>query len=128
MWKNKEKLDKNLKLTPYMAGITKRVIYKKYKLNFKNLNRTQNYEETQLDGCSNFNVEDLIEEKQMNEYILNNLQKTSKIDTEIFKEFYFEDKSINQISKETGLSKSNVKTKLHRTRKKVKELLKLGGF
>jgi len=128
VWKNKEKLDKNLKLAPYMAGITKRVIYKKYKLDFKNLNRTQNYEETQLDGCSDFNVEDLIEEKQMNEYILNNLQKTSKIDTEIFKKFYFEDKSINQISKETGLSKSNVKTKLHRTRKKVKELLKLGGF
>lgn len=128
MWKNKDKLDKNLKLTPYIAGITKRVIYKKYKLDLKNLNSTQNYEETQLDSCSDFNVEDLIEEKQMNEYILNNLQKTSKIEAEIFKKFYFEDKSINQISKETELSRSNVKTKLHRTRKKVKELLKLGGF
>ena len=46
----------------------------------------------------------------------------------MFRKFYFEDKSIKQIAKEMELTKSNVKTKLHRIRKKVKEFLKIGGF
>ena len=57
--------------------------------------------------------------------ILNNLDKQ---EAEIFNKYYFEDKSIKQITKETGLTKSNVKTKLCRIRKKVKDLLKMGGF
>ena len=31
LWKNSEKLNKNLKFSPYIAGITRRIIFKKYK-------------------------------------------------------------------------------------------------
>lgn len=128
VWKNKDKLDKTLSLTPYIAGITKKVIYKKYNSSLRDLGNFMDYQDDENDYVSDFNVENLIEEKELNDYILNSLQKASLVDADIFRKFYFEDKSINQISKETGISKSNVKTKLHRTRKKVKELLKLGGF
>ena len=40
----------------------------------------------------------------------------------------YEGKKIKQIAKELNLSVSNVKTKLHRTRKKIKQILKIGGF
>ena len=42
--------------------------------------------------------------------------------------FYYEDKKVKEIAKELELSVSNVKTILHRTRRKVKEMLKIGGF
>ena len=47
---------------------------------------------------------------------------------EIFKKFYYEGKKVKQIAKEMHMTNSNVKTKLHRTRKKIKEILKVGGF
>jgi RNA polymerase sigma factor (sigma-70 family) len=37
--------------------------------------------------------------------------------------YYFEDKAISDISEITGLGQSNIKVKLHRLRKKLKELL-----
>lgn len=37
--------------------------------------------------------------------------------------YYFEEKAILEISEITGLSQSNVKVKLHRLRKKIKEIL-----
>lgn len=37
--------------------------------------------------------------------------------------YYFEEKAISEISEITGLGQSNVKVKLHRLRKKLKELI-----
>ncbi|MBR3003431.1 MAG: sigma-70 family RNA polymerase sigma factor [Clostridia bacterium] len=125
IWKNKDKLDKKRNLSPYIAGITKKVIYKRYSKYQKQIQIACDAEEEQMEYTSDFNVEKLIEEKEFNQYILNNLDKQ---EAEIFNKYYFEDKSIKQITKETGLTKSNVKTKLCRIRKKVKDLLKMGGF
>ena len=47
---------------------------------------------------------------------------------EIFTKYYYEEKKIKQIAKELNLSTSNVKTKLHRTREKLKKILRIGGF
>ena len=123
VWKNTEKLDRKRRLTPYIAGITKKVIYKRYKVNIRKLQTIEEFEEK--DCISDFNVEKLIEEKELNEYIL---KKLEGIEIDIFRMYYFEDKSINRISKETKLTKSNVKTKLCRIRKKLKEQLRNGGF
>ena len=37
--------------------------------------------------------------------------------------YYFEEQSVEEISRSSGLSKSNVKTRLHRLRNKLKEIL-----
>ena len=42
--------------------------------------------------------------------------------------FYYEELSIKDIAKELNISDVNVKTKLHRIRKKIKQELKRGGF
>lgn len=127
IWKNKNKLNKDLKFSPYIASITKRVAYKKLNLEIK----TQNLDLDDFDEkdyISNFKIDSIIEEKELNDIIIKNLEQYSEIDSAIFKMFYIEDKSINQISKITGLTKANVKTKLFRIRKKVKEILKIGGY
>lgn len=125
IWKNQDKLDKNKKFSPYISGITRKIIYKRFSVSSRKIQTTDMTEDIENDYVSDFNVENLIEEKDFNEYILKNLENT---EAEIFRKFYFEDKSIKQIAKEMELTKTNVKTKLHRIRKKVKEFLKIGGF
>lgn len=125
VWKNKDNLDRNLNLSPYIAGITKRVIYKKYRQ--EKLSRLI-YEDFQEEIIDDFNIEGLLEEKEMNDCIINNLKKIGEKEYLVFTKFYYEDKKVKDIAKELGISVSLVKTTLHRTRKKVKEILKIGGF
>ena len=77
---------------------------------------------------SKFNVDKIIEEKDINNWIIENVKKLGEKEYQIFTKFYYEDKKIKTIARELGLSSSNVKTTLHRTREKVKKLLNLGGF
>lgn len=124
VWKNKNVLEKESRLSPYIARITKNVIYKKY----KEINSKFLYDEFDEDFQDNFNIEELLEEKELNDCIIKNLKAVGEEEYLIFSKFYFEDKKIKDISKELGISVSSAKTKLHRTRKKVKEFLKIGGF
>lgn len=124
IWKNKNKLDKKLKFSPYIAGVTKNVIYRKY----KKLSQETKYVQIEEEFESNFDINEIMEQKEINDCIINNLKQIGNTEYEIFTKFYYEGKKVKQIAKELDLTISNVKTKLHRTRKKVKEILKLGGF
>ena len=125
IWNNKEKLDWKLKFSPYIAGITKKVIYKKY-----NQNRISKliYDGFEDDIIDNFNIEKLLEEKEINDCILSNLKSLGEKEYLVFTKFYYEDKKVKDIAKDLEMSVSSVKTTLYRTRKKVKEFLKIGGF
>lgn len=124
VWKNKDNLDKKLKFSPYIAGITKKVVYKKYKERTSKLI----YDDFNEEFIDKFNIEKLLEDKELNDCIIRNLKTLGEGEYLIFTKFYYEDKKIKDIAKELELSISNVKTKLHRTRKKVKEFLRIGGF
>lgn len=124
VWKNKNILERESKLSPYIAKITKNVIYKKY----KETNSKFIYDDFDEDFEDNFNTEELLEEKEMNDCIIKNLKSIGELEYLIFTKFYYEDKKIKDISRELGISIGNAKTKLHRTRKKIKEFLKVGGF
>lgn len=124
VWKNKNILDRKKKLSPYIGSVTKKVIYRKYRKNSSKLI----YDEFEDDLPDNFNTEKILEEKELNDCIIRNLKSLGEEEYLVFTKFYYQDKKVKDISKELGLSVSNVKTKLHRTRKKVKEFLKVGGF
>ncbi len=124
IWKNKEKLDKKAQFSPYIAGITKKIIYRKY----KELQRNIQFIECEGEIIDRFDIESILEHKEMNDLITNNIKQIGQVNYEIFTKFYYEGKKVKIIAKEMNLSVSNVKTKLHRTREKVKEVLKKGGF
>lgn len=124
LWKNSEKLNKNLKFSPYIAGITRRIIFKKYK-ELLNEFSIEDYDKILV---SRFNVDKIIEEKEVNNWIMENVKKLGEKEYLIFTKFYYEDKKVKTIAKEMNLSLSNVKTTLHRTRERIKRLLNLGGF
>lgn len=124
LWKNKDRLDRKAVFSPYIAGITKRLIYRKY----RELSKTMVFSQYENEMISRFNVDSIVEQKEMNDCITKNLKALGDTEYEIFKKFYYEGKKVKQIAQEMNLSNSNVKTKLHRTRKKIKEILKVGGF
>lgn len=64
-----------------------------------------------------------IQLKERNEYIKKCINQLSESDAAIITLFYFEELSIKEIGKVTHLSEDNVKVKLHRSRKKLYELL-----
>lgn len=125
VWKNKENLNKSLNFSPYIAGITKKVIYKKYRQDKLSKLIYEDFEDEIIDS---FNVEKLLEEKEMNDCIINNLKNIGETEYFVFTKFYYEDKKVKDIARELGISVASVKTTLHRTRKKIKEFLKIGGF
>jgi len=124
VWKNREKLRPKEKFSPYIAGITKKVIYRKHKEINSSMEISQ-YEENMIDD---FNIDRIMEQREINNCIANNLKEIGEIEYLIFTKFYYEGKKVRQIAKEINMSVVNVKTKLHRTRNKIKEILKVGGF
>ena len=55
------------------------------------------------------------------------LKELKKLDIEIFKMFYYSDISIKDIAKKLEISEFNVKTRLYRTRKKIRRQINKGG-
>lgn len=124
IWKNSSLLSKMTKIKPYLAGIAKNVIRNKYRnteLNFS----ISDYEENVIDNCK---IEEITEQKEQNKIIQNTLQGLSDKEYKIFIMFYYESKTIKEISKVFNLSISNVKTMLHRIRKIIKRNLEDGGY
>ncbi len=122
VWNNREKLDIEKELSPYIAGITKNLIKKKYRSN-KTCENIEDYEEKliSIEGIDLYSEQD-----EQNEQIIKKLETLKEEDRKIFMMFYYEDKKIKEISNMLEISQSKVKMKLHRIRKKLKQSLKGG--
>lgn len=123
-WKNSKYLRKDLLVKPYLKGIAKNLIKNKYRDNNINVS-IENYENTLVED---FDIDDVIENNEKNELIIDTLKTLNKNEYSIFMMYYYEGKNIKEISKELNLSVSNVKTILHRVRKKIKRNLEEGGY
>jgi RNA polymerase sigma-70 factor (ECF subfamily) len=124
LWKNSKKINIEISLDSYLAGITKNLIkekYRKMKLTYEisdyendiKLLVDTNFYETERESL--YDIEDKIM----------NLKET---DREIIKLFYYYSKSIKDIAKTLNISEINVKTKLHRIRRKIRKELEKGGI
>ena len=85
VWKNQSKLNKNLNFSPYIAGITKKVVYKKFKKKVSSL-EIEDFNSILVDK---FDIERIVEEREMNTCILENLKKFGNEEYEIFTKFYY---------------------------------------
>ena len=123
-WKNSKYLRKDLLVKPYLKGIAKNLIKNKYRNNNINVS-IENYENTLVED---FDIDDILESNEKNELIIDTLKTLNKNEYSIFMMYYYEGKNIKEISKELNLSVGNVKTILHRVRKKIKRNLEEGGY
>lgn len=110
-------------LSSYMAGITRNLIKEKFK------SLKTNFDLEQYDNIIDYsNFDTYLQERENLNEIHNKIGNLKEIDIKIINMFYYSAKSIKDIAKELGISEVNVKTRLHRTRKKIKQELKRGGF
>ena len=111
-------------MSPYISGITKRLILKKCR-NKRQIENIEDYSE-KLISVQNIELDYL--ESQQNELITNELNKMKEEDREIFVEYYYEQRKIKEIAIILDLSESKVKSKLFRIRKRLYKILKKGGY
>lgn len=124
LWKNQNKLDINKSMAAYISGITKNLIKYKYRQCKIELN-IEEYEEKLID---NLNIEIGLLKNEKQNAISEELEKLKQEDKEIFIQYYYDDKSIKEISKIFNMSESKVKSKLFRVRKKLNKILKKRGY
>lgn len=116
LWKNKDKLDVDKLLSPYIAGITKNVVrnyLRKLKVNLD----ISDYENSLFSYDVNF-----IDNNEEISKIEKELENMKEIDKKIFLDFYYSSKSIKDIAREQKISEFSVKQRLYRIRKKLKEV------
>jgi RNA polymerase sigma-70 factor (ECF subfamily) len=123
LWKNRNRLNINISLNSYLAGITRNLIkekYRKLKISYD------------IDDYENNSILDNLDMYENDRELIYDVEEKIKglknIDIEIVNLFYYSSKSIKDIAKILHISELNVKTRLHRIRKKIKRELKDGGI
>jgi len=117
LWKNKDKLDINKYLSPYIAGIARNVVkeyLRKVKVNFDISdyeNSLYSYDEIKFFNNSVGEISKI--EK--------NLENMKEIDKRVFLDFYYYSKSIKDIAKKYNISEFSVKQRLYRIKNKIKK-------
>lgn len=122
LWKNRNRLNINVSLNSYLAGITKNLIKEKYR-KLKIVYNISDFENDTL-NCVNMYENDResiwdIEQK---------IKGLKDIDKKIVNLFYYSSMSVKDIAKKLNISELNVKIRLHRIRKKIKKELNNGGI
>ena len=106
-----------------MAGITRNLVKEKLKTLKYNID---------IEQCENLieysNLDVYSQEREEINELYNKINDLKEVDIKIINMFYYSAKSIKDIAKELKTSEVNVKTRLHRIRKKIKQELKKGGF
>ncbi len=123
LWKNQYKLDLDKKVSPYLCGIVKNLIRQRYHIFYNNTENIEDFEENLI---INEKIDMVVENNEINSRIIQLLGKMK--DKEIFYEFYFYSRKIKEIAIEYNLSESTVKSKLYRTRDKIRKELLKGGY
>ena len=110
-------------LSSYIAGITRNLIKEKLK-SFKYT--------IDIEQCENLveysNLDTYSQEREEINELYKKLNNLKEIDIKIINMFYYSAKPIKDIANELKISEVNVKTRLHRVRKKIKQELNRGGF
>lgn len=124
LWKKYNENYEIFELSSFIAGITRNLIKEKLK--------KLNYNMIEIEKCENllkYNDLDIeAQERFTVKEVYNKISNLKDIDIKIIHMFYYYNKTIKDIANELEISEVNVKTRLHRIRKKIKHELKKGGF
>lgn len=124
IWKNKDDFHNIIDLKKYISGITKNIIKNKYRKHQLNLS-ISDYEDSIIDIQ---NIEQIIEDNDKDLIIQKCLNSLKEEEYKMFMMYYYENKTINEISIYQKCSIGKVKMTLHRVRKKLKNSLEGGGY
>lgn len=124
-WKNYKRLDDITEIKPYLIGISKNLVKRKYREYSITIQDIELYEDAIV---QNINIEELAENEEKSQIISNTLDNMKNVDKKVFMMFYYNQKKIKEIAKMLKISEAKVKIILHRTRKIIKKNLKERGY
>jgi len=122
LWKNYEKIDDYDKIKSYIGRIAKNTTMNR-------LRSTKNdlvFEENIFSNGKNEEQNYLVNEQL--KIVHDALKDVDSLDKKIFLMYYYENKKVKEIAKLEDMNTSTVKTRLHRTRKRLKKILEKGGY
>lgn len=117
-WKKYRELDRKTKVKPYLVGIAKNLIKKKYKEYSVNIENIDDYENK---IAYHIDTQELAENKEKSRIISESLSNIKDVDRNVFIMFYYNQKKIKDISKKFKISEVKVKVILHRVRKNIRK-------
>lgn len=115
LWKNQSKIATSLEA--YVAGITRNLVKEKMR------KRKITYDISDYENIMS-SIDLFPEDFLRNDKIEKCISKLKEVDIQIFTLFYYNSKSIKEISSELSISEINVRTKLFRIRNKIRKELK----
>lgn len=122
LWKNRNRLNINVSLNSYLAGITRNLIKEKCR-KAKVVYDISDFEDNMLNSINMYeNDRELIFDVERK------IKDLKDIEIEIVNLFYYSSMSIKDIAKKLNISEFNVKTRLHRIRRKIRKELDNGGI
>lgn len=123
LWKNYNDNKNIYAVDSYIAGITRNLVKEKLrKLHYMvDISDYENVIEIQANELYE-------EEREEISFLKNSLKKLKEIDIKIINMYYYSSKSIKDIAEELEISQSNVKTRLHRIRKRLQKQLSKGDI
>lgn len=122
LWKNRNRLNINVSLNSYLAGITRNLIKEKY----RKLKIVYNINDFDNDTLNSVNMYE--NDRELILDVEQKIKGLKNIDIEIVNLFYYSSMSIKDIARKLNISEINVKTRLYRIRKKIKKELNNGGI
>ena len=124
VWNNSHKLEEDKPLLPYLVGIIKNLIKKKYR-DFKISVDIENYDNILISADD---IDSALEEIEINKILQEELNKFSVNDREIFELFYYHNKKTKDIAHILKTKDTNIRSHLHRMRKILCKRLEGRGY
>lgn len=123
LWQHRDNLDAGLGLKPYLSVCAKNAV--------KNRLRSMKIQPDNIDDTdisSELSVERLAELHEMMEHLNKALSELAQDDREIFLRYFFYGEKTAVIANAMGINENTARSKLSRTRVRLKEYLEQRGF
>lgn len=123
LWQHRDRLDAECELKPYISAIARNIVKNRFRLVSP---LSEDIDE--IEAVSDFDLEQTVERSELMRCLNQGLMQVSKEDREIFLRFYFYGEKTSEIGRKLNLNSSTVRSKLTRTRSKLKDYLTERGF
>ena len=123
LWESRERLSEDKGLRPYLSAIARNAV----KNRFRDMPPAAE-DITELEIASDFDVEQRTELTEAMSCLREGIDSLAKQDSEVFLRFYFYGEKTSDIARYMNLTESTVRSKLTRTRQKLKAFMTERGF